>query len=465
MNNQMLFGQKIDLYFDEMMEDLEKLIAIPSVCEEPKGRFPFGKPCAEALDYILDVAGRLGLATKNVDYYAGEASYGDGDTCIDVLTHVDIVPASDGWDTNPYTMVRKGNFIYGRGMADDKGPAIAALYALKALKDASVKGNCRLRVVFGCGEEIGSDDLDVYYRQQGFPAMGFTPDCTYGICNSEKGILRLDLTASRTKDSILKKLSAGTAVNSVPNKACAELLCTDEQYGRIQKAVTADSDFTVNREGGTVCIHAAGKAAHGAEPELGKNAASSLIYLLQQIFTAQELGPVISFAAEKIGQEYNGDSLGIQMEDSESGVLTLNLGIVSSEENEEKLSVDIRYPVTADKEMILEQLSLAAKSYGINVTVANHMAPLHVPSDSLLISTLSDSYEAVTGEKCNIYSTGGGTYARHANNAVAAFGPIFAEEPSRNVHGPNEFIDIEYFRQHLRICLEAMYRLFTAPVK
>lgn len=461
MKKQMLFGQNIDPYFDEMMEDLGKLIAIPSVCEAPTGIPPFGKPCQEALDYILSVADRLGLATKNVDYYAGEASYGEGDTCIDVLTHVDVVPVSDGWETDPYTMVRKGNLIYGRGMADDKGPAIAALYALKALKDASVKGRCRLRVIFGCGEEIGSDDLDIYYRQQGFPAMGFTPDCTYGICNSEKGILRIDFTAARTKNSVIQKFHAGAAVNSVPDKAYAEILCTDEQYERIRHILGHTSDFNLKREGHLAFIQAAGKAAHGAEPELGENAASRLIHLMQQIFTTQELGPIFTFAAEKIGMQYNGSSLGIRRKDAQSGVLTLNLGVVSVDGKEEKLSVDIRYPVTVKKEDILSQLRLAAKPYDIRIDVVNHMAPLHVPSDSLLVSTLLKAFEAVTNEKCDIYSTGGGTYARHANNTVAAFGPIFAEEPSRNVHGPNEYIDVDYYRQHCRICLEAMYRLFT----
>lgn len=463
MKEQMIFGSKIDSYFDEILADLAKLIAIPSVCEEGSETEPFGQPCREALDCILEMASRLGLSTENIGYYAGEARLGEGDTYIDVLTHVDVVPAGDGWDSDPYEMVQKGNCLYGRGTSDDKGAAIAALYALKALKDAGVKGNYCLRAVFGCGEEIGSNDLDIYYSRRGFPKMGFTPDCSYGICNSEKGILRIDFSASHKEGSVIRQIHAGNAVNAVPNKASAELSCTDGQFDRLAALLSDRSDFTLEKIDGLVHIQSAGKAAHGAEPELGENAASKLLLVLHQVFTPDELGALFTFAAEKIGMEYQGSSLGIQMADKESGPLTFNLGVVSLKNETELLSIDIRYPVTADKEQIVSCLTEAALPWGVTVTEVNHMAPLHVPDDSLLVKTLSGAYEAVTGEECNIYSTGGGTYARHANNTTAAFGPAFPGQPSSNAHGPNEYIDLEHYRQHCRVCLEAMYRLFTAP--
>ena len=463
MKEQMLFGSRIDAYFDHILEDLAKLISIPSVCDAGFEGKPFGQPCADALDFILETAERLGLSTENVEGYAGEARLGEGNAYVDVLTHVDVVPAGDGWDTDPFLMTQKENRLYGRGTADDKGSAIAALYALKALKDANVKGNYCLRTVFGCGEEIGSDDLDVYYSRRGFPVMGFTPDCSYGICNSEKGILRIDFSFSRRDESVIRSFHSGTAVNAVPNQASASAALSTPQYEALTKLTRDQADFSLNEKDGLVHLTCTGKAAHGAEPELGENAASKLLCLLHRVLPQEDLGPLLTFAAEKIGLEYTGRSLGIQMEDEDSGPLTLNLGVVSCQNGEEKISVDIRYPVTADKEQILHQLKAACLPFHITLTEANHMAPLHVPSDSMLAATLSGAYEAVTGKPCPVYSTGGGTYARHANNTVAAFGPSFPDEPSSNAHGPNEFIDLEHYRLHCRVCLEAMYRLFTAP--
>lgn len=470
MENQMLFGHNIDHYFDEMLADLERLIAIPSVCDTNSAEGPYGQNCKDALDCILEIAGRLGLNTENVDYYAGEASLGDKGPFVDVLTHVDVVPAGNDWDSEPYAMIQKGTRLYGRGTADDKGCAIAALYSLKALKDAGVEGTHRLRSVFGCGEEIASDDLEVYYSRRGFPVMGFTPDCSYGICNSEKGILRLDLLAPHTDDTgggIIIKFSSGNAVNSVPSQAYVKIKCTLEQYANVLKHINTRTDFKMQKEvispnNYILEITALGKAAHGAEPELGENAACKLIQLLYHNFTPEELGPLITFSAQKIQMEHDGTSLGIQMSDDESGVLTLNVGIVSCQDSIDVSSLDIRYPVTANKEELLARLKHAANNFGIQCNEVHHMAPLHVPSDSILVSTLSKAYKCVTGEHCNIYSTGGGTYARHANNAVVAFGPIFPGELPSNAHGPNESIDIEHYKLHCRICLEALYRLFIS---
>ncbi len=464
MQSQLLFGHHIEPYFDTMIKDLETLISIPSVCSKKTPEAPFGKPCTEALDFILNTAERLGLDITNTGYYAGDARLGHGSTYIDVLTHIDVVPAGDvkNWDSDPFTLTRRGEYLYGRGTADDKGAAIAALYSLKALKDAKIEGNYCLRAVFGCGEEIGSDDLDVYYGQQGYPCMGFTPDCSYGICCSEKGILRIDFAAPHTEHSVIESFQAGTAVNSVPNTACALLSCSQEKYRQLKSLIAALDGFTLEEKEGLVQISANGRSAHGAEPELGENAASKLLLLLHQIFPAEELGPLFSFAAEKIGMEYQGKSLGVMMSDKQSGPLTLNLGIASAQGATETISVDIRYPVTADKEQIITALTSAASAYQVKATEVHHMAPLYIPRESRLISCLSASYQAVTGKECNIYSTGGGTYARHAKNTVVAFGPVFPEEPSTNAHGPNERLNLDSFRKHSQICLEAMYRLFIS---
>lgn len=292
--------------------------------------------------------------------------------------------------------------------------------------------------------------------------MGFTPDCSYGICSSEKGILRVRFTAPSNKEGVIKSFTAGTAVNSVPLSALAVLCCTKEQEKKFRALTDETTAFQLESKDGLLHITALGKAAHGAEPELGINAASRLIVLLHQVFSSKELGGLFTFAAEKIAMEYDGSSLNICLSDEPSGPLTLNVGLAAAKSGQETLSVDIRYPVTADKEFILSRLHKAAAPYGVKVEERQHTAPLYVPKDSPLISMLSDAYTAVTKKPCNIYSTGGGTYARHCPNTVVAFGPIFPEEPGSGAHGPDEHIDLSYFRLHCQVCAEALYRLFTS---
>ena len=213
----MSFGSKILDYREDILKDLAELITIPSVRSEAEEGMPFGKEPAKALNRILDMADHMGFVTKNIGNYAGHAEYGEGDEVAAVVAHVDIVPAGEGWDTDPFTLTRKGNLYFGRGAADDKGAAIVALYCLKVLKDEAIKPKRRLRVIFGAGEETGSNDLEMYLKSEQMPAMAFTPDSEYGICNREKGLLRLNILAKGNDSSVIRKFISGTVVNAVPS--------------------------------------------------------------------------------------------------------------------------------------------------------------------------------------------------------------------------------------------------------
>lgn len=182
----MEFGNKILKYRNDIIKDLSKLVSINSVRSEPLKGMPFGKNSADALNCILDMANTMGFTTKNVGNYAGHAEYGNGEEVAAVVSHVDIVPAGEGWDTDPFCLTQKGNLFYGRGTADDKGAAIISLYCLKALKDENVIPKRKLRVIFGAGEETGSSDLKMYLKSEQMPVMAFTPDSEYGICNRER---------------------------------------------------------------------------------------------------------------------------------------------------------------------------------------------------------------------------------------------------------------------------------------
>ncbi|NLG92487.1 MAG: M20 family metallopeptidase [Clostridiales bacterium] len=457
----MSFGNKILKYREDILKDLAELVAIPSVQSKPEEGMPFGREVARVMDAFVNMADRMGFATKNVGGYAGHAEYGEGDEVAAVVAHLDIVPEGEGWDTDPFTLTKKGNLYFGRGTADDKGAAIVALYCLKALKDENIKGKRRLRVIFGGGEETSSNDLEMYLRSEQMPVMAFTPDSDYGICNREKGIMRLTISG-KSDSSVIKKFTAGTVVNAVPSKAAAEILCTEDVCRKLQEAAkTTPGDFHIERTADGAKITSAGKASHAMQPQEGFNAATHLMKLLGVVFKAEELGTLARFVNTKIGTELYGESLGVSQQDKESGPLTFNVGLVNIGEGEDSIGIDIRYPVTGDGEKIFAKIAENTADFGLKCELQTHSKPLFLPEDNPFISLLKDSYAEITGKPADVYATGGGTYARAFEGRAVAFGPFFPDEPDRRLHNTNENIDIDRFMVHAQICLEAMYRMFT----
>lgn len=458
----MLFGEKILDYWDDILADLEKVVAIPSVCGPAEGKFPYGKEPARAIDAVIEQANKYGLKTKNVDYYAAHAEYGEGPENAVVMAHLDVVPAGEGWDTDPFEMVLTDEKAFGRGVADNKGAAIVALHCLRALKDAGVQGKRKLRVIFGSGEEIGMDDMEHYFASEQLPDMGFTPDASYGVCNCEKGIM--NFTASgRNDSSVIRSFQAGTVANAVPYKATCEINCSAEELVALERAgktCKCSLEITPTDFGAKIVCN--GRASHASMPHLGLNATSYLVELLAQVFGAQRMGGFYTFIHEKIGLTTDGSLIGVQMSDEPSGPLTFNLGLTNTDKNGSSLRVDIRYPATKKGEEIAEALKKEVENAGLTFCLISDAAPLYLPKESKLITILSGAYKDMTGEECEIFSMGGGTYARQMHGKGVAFGPTFADQEDSNEHNSNEFIDLRRFKLHAQICLEAMYRMFTA---
>lgn len=458
----MEFGKKILTDQDEILKDLARMVEIPSVCASAAEGKPFGAESARALDTILQIARDMGFETKNVGNYAGHAEYGQGDETAAVIVHVDVVPAGDGWNTEPFKMTRKGNLLYGRGTADDKGAAVVALHCLKALKDAGVVGKRRMRVIFGAGEEIASDDMKMYFKQEPMPVMAFTPDSDYGICNREKGILRVKISAARNHAKAVRSLSAGTVVNSVPALAEAVVSGAGDLGQRLRSAAeTTDGEFRFDNTQDGVKIISVGKACHAMQPQEGVNAASNLIALLHGALSKEELGGFLGFLRTSIGTETDGASMGVKTSDGPSGPLTLNLGLLHVDSSTSEAVLDLRYPVTCKGDEIFATIRRRAEQAGFQAELLLDNKPLYFPENHPLVHLLQEAYRTVKGVPAELYATGGGTYAREVPGRAVAFGPFFADEPDRRLHNSNENIDIDRFMEHAQICLEAMYRMMT----
>ena len=456
----MSFGKNILKYRDDIIKDISKLVEIKSYVDNIQDSGI--DESKRALNWILSRADEMGFVTVNVDNIAGHAEYGSGSDYAAVLTHVDVVPPGQGWDTDPFVLTEKAGKLYARGIADDKGAAIITLYCLKALKDNNVKGVRQLRAIFGAMEETGQDDMKKYFSNNPLPKMAFTPDSEYGICNREKGILHIELSQESHDGKTLTDFHAGSAINAVPDKAWVLLDCTENDDHRLQRLADAkqgDYDFRYTIDG--MMIVSTGKAAHAANPELGFNAATHLIRLLAANFGHKALGGLCAFLDATVGLEIHGASMGVKMKDEQSGELTLNVGKIDISSEEAKAYLDVRYPVTRNGQAIFEIIRKRAEKEGIKAKVISHQKPLFIKENMPLISILKDSYKEIMGKDANLYFTGGGTYARSLNNRGVAFGPVFEGEEPR-LHDSNENMDVEKLMLHAQICLEAMYRMITS---
>ncbi len=451
-----MFGDKILDYWDDIMHDITKMIAIDSVATEKELNYPYGKKAAKAVDFAIELMDKYSLSSKNVDYYACHAQIGDGEENAVVLAHLDVVPEGEGWSHDAFTLTKKDGYLYGRGIVDNKGPAIIALHCLRALKD--VKGKRKLRVVLGSGEEVGMEDMDYYFSKEQAPTIGFTPDSSYGICNREKGIIDFHLS-SDNNSSVIKSFKAGTVSNSVPNKAEAKIICSDiEREILRESAYKLEGDFVIYPTDDGAEILSKGIAAHASTPKQGRNAASYLVELLYSVFT-DRVGEMLTFVHKNIGLSVDGSNFGINCEDIESGELSFNLGIIRVENSVADIDIDIRYPVTVSGDEIKRKIE--DKCSGISLSGFSDRKPLYIEESHRLVSILSEAYYSVTNEKAEIFSMGGGTYAREMCGNGLSFGPAFDEDDT-HIHDVDERIKEEDLKTHAKICLEAMYRLYTA---
>ena len=402
---------------DEMIKTLGELCSFQSVAERSGDiSAPWGSEVNRALQYMLSLCESFGFRTKNCDDKIGWAEIGSQQEIFGILVHLDVVPAGEGWDYEPYSATLAGERIYGRGVTDDKGPAVACVYAMRDLLQSGIPLTRRIRIIFGQTEETGEwEDMEFYKATEELPVMGFTPDADFPAVYGEKGIAIITLSMQKERSG-LKSAGGGQAPNMVPDWASAE----------------------VETSTGVLKISAAGVAAHGSTPEDGENAISRL---MTEIASAVPECRFAEFYNRCIGFDMNGNLAGIPLCDRESGKLTMNAGMLSMTEETADLTLDIRYPVTCTIDQIMEGLSHCVGPFGVTARLDNHMPPIYMAKDSELMTKLISTYRLLTGSDAEPIVMGGGTYARAMENIVA-YGPMF---PGRELteHQKNEYILID----------------------
>ena len=456
---------------DELIRDIQKWVSIPSVSSGPANGKPFGDTNAHMLDVALETAREYGFETRNIDYYAGDITMGSGEQMMGMLAHLDVVPAGEGWNYDPFGGEIADGRIYGRGTTDDKGPALCALYAMRAVKDCGIELKDGVRLILGCDEETGMSDMRYYASKEKMPDYGFSPDATFPLINIEKGGVHAQLNWQGKAEAEIPvlELYAGERPNVVPAYAKAivgaEKVSAEEIVKKVaEHAAASGRKLTAKDLGdGRVEIVAEGVLSHAAWPETGVNAAGMLLLGLKEMGMGANLQPAIDMAAACIGMEYDGKSLGIKCCDELSHDLTCNLGILRWDGEKFSITLDIRHPLCTNEEKIMAGIANAVVPFGVEAVCAGGHTPLHVPAEHKIVRGLLKVYNEVTGEDAKPIAIGGGTYSRMMPNTVA-FGPVFPDEEDC-CHVANESICIDRMMKAVKIYARVIAELASHNIQ
>ncbi|WP_291255577.1 dipeptidase PepV [Fusobacterium sp.] len=458
----MSLQEKVLVYKDDVIKSIQGAIQIKSVMEEAKEGMPFGEGPAKALNYFVELGKDMGFEVINYDNYVATIEFGEGEEVLGILGHVDVVPEGEGWDYPPYSGALVDGRIYGRGTLDDKGPSTICLYAMKAIKDSGVKLNKRVRMILGANEESGSKCMEHYFGtlKMPQPTLAFTPDSNFPVTFAEKGIVRVRLKNSYSTLANVS-LSGGNAFNSVPER-CELTIPVDYLEGVAESLVAYNESreykIECEEKNGNYHINSYGKSAHASKPYLGYNSVSALFEFLREVKVKnEEFRSLVEFFNTCIKMDIDGESLGVNFEDDESGKLTLNIGKTTLKDGILEICIDIRCPVKVENKKVIEIIKERASKF-IEVELAGDTAPLYVAKDSFLVSTLMNVYKDVTGDvESQPIAIGGGTYARSVTNGVA-FGALLSSQVD-NMHQKNEYLEIDKIDTLLKIYVEAIYQL------
>ena len=438
----------------DIVRDIARLVSIPSVEGPAAPDAPFGIESKRALDCALQIAEELGLDTVNCENKIGYASVGEdrGQGYLATITHVDVVPAGDGWTEDPFTVRERDGFLLGRGVMDDKGPSILCLYALKYLRDSGLPLRYPVRALLGSNEETGMGDLEHYNANYPAPLFCFSPDADFPLIHGEKGIYHGRLISRHTPVNVLE-MTGGVAPNAVPAKASALV--------RAEALQSTDAVSVEELEPGLWKLSSVGVSGHASMPEGTVNAIGRIVdYLLENGIPAEGELPYFRFLA-RLHAATDGSGLGLQSADDCFTPLTAVGGKISTENGVFTQTIDCRYGISTSGEAITARLREAAGS-AAEIQVDADAAPFYLTLDNPAIQACMESYNLVTGENARPFTIGGGTYARHFPNA-AAFGPEHPERPAPAfagpIHGIDEAARLSDLLEALKIYIVALLRL------
>jgi len=471
MNNRLEIRKKIDDWFDKntdaMLSDLGKLVGINSVRSKNEDGAPYGTESRAVLTLAQTMLEERGFDINVFEDMMITASFGPAPPLMGILAHLDIVAVGEGWDTDPLKTTIKDGKIYGRGVLDNKGPSVAAMYALYCARDLFPQFSNGVQLILGSGEETGFDDVTQYLKKNPMPPNVFTPDAEYPVVNIEKGRFMPVFGAKWEKDLSLPRIisvTGGKTPNVVPNYAEAVLqgFSTEEiKVSCREYSEKTGVKLTVKTGVDSLLIIAEGTAAHASLPERGNNAQTALIEMLVSLPFAKSKGFDYLCKLNRLFPhgDYRGTALGIDMKDEKTGRITVNFGVLRYSELEFSGNFDSRTPACADNVDLVGKTKAALESESIEMTYHEITGCHHTPEETAFVQKLLNIYEEYTGQPGKCTSMGGLTYVHDIPGGVA-FGCAIPGDDNK-VHGANEFIGKQQLITSAKMFTQAIIDMCT----
>lgn len=455
---------KIDKFIEqhktEIVNNICELVEIKSVAMENASTLPYGDGCRKVLDKALEISERMGFEIDNCDYYCGSASLNHNDSSkhIAFWGHLDVVEEGEGWDYPPYEPTLHEGYLIGRGVSDNKGPSICALYTLLFFKENEYNMNYNYKVIFGTNEEAGMDDVEYFLQHRPIPDFSIIADSVFPICYAEKGGFHAEIEIPLLCDDIIS-MSGGTATNAVANSA--EILLKKPHS---IKFPTISERITLEDKGDYTKISATGIPAHAASPEGSINAINILATYLSDVMKSESVNNVLDFISN-ISGTYDGSEFGIKFSDDVSGELTCVIGMLRYKDGKVNLSIDIRYPIKTDVDRMITKIKTYCDKSGAKLINMRDSKPVYVDPNDELVVLLNDFYNDFMGSDIPPYYEGGGSYARKVPNSLA-YGPILHERKPKPIslakggaHKANESLCIDELLIALKIYILTVLKL------
>ena len=442
-------GDWFDKHSGDMIDDIRRFVEINSVRGKSEEGAPYGTEPRTALALAQSMLEDRGFEVSVFEDMVITADLGPTPPLIGILAHLDIVAPGEGWDTDPLKVTIKDGTIYGRGVIDNKGPAVAAMYAMYCAREICPQLDRGVQIILGTGEETGCDDIAEYLKKNDTPPNVFTPDAEYPIVNTEKGRFLPTFNAKWDKETALPRIisiTGGKVPNVVPNRAEAVIEgLTKGEAGAYCREYYEKTGvlFTVTESGDKLSVAAEGAAAHASTPERGNNAQTALIEMLAAMPFAKSEGFKYVCALNRLFPhgDYRGAALGIDMSDEITGSITVNFGVLRFSEYELSGNFDSRTPACADDVDLQAMTKAALERERLDVTYDEIIKSHHTPEESVFVQALLRIYEEYTGKPGECISMGGLTYAHDIPGGVA-FGCAMPDDDNK-AHGANEFISKE----------------------
>lgn len=477
-------------YKNEMLELLKELVEIPT--DSLPGVNQYENPNIIRLGTVIEkVAHDFRLTFRNVDNRVFEVILKGSenmDGSFGIYTHGDVVPADqqkwileDGTRLDPYKMQIIGDRIYGRGTEDDKASIVAALFAMRAIKESGLEVKKDIRLIIETTEEIGGSGFKYYKEKHTIPEYNVVLDNLYPVVTAEKGFA-LILTDFPIREAsgegvAVINITGGTTVTQIPASSTVTLLTPEPSKMKAKLDLLAAQFIKANggnfriestvKNQDTLEVTVFGVSAHSSVPETGVNpiprAFVFLYTAMQQMpFRKDHFTEAMQYVHDNHGLDFYGKKMGIDYADDFMGPLTISLTTVNRDDDRLQLGVSGRPPrgkeVEDLKNEIEEKLSAykgsTALDFSYNVRVWNYM---YRNPEGKWINVLLDIFGDVTGKEARPVSANGGTTAKLLPNAVS-FGPGMPGEKYMG-HTANEFKKMSNLLLDAQMFTEMILRL------